>query len=165
MKVTEIIWNTKFQLSFQSSSAAALIKKLSDGNTINFCGTSGHPLWIRANYRRFRQRAVEKSPPKRPVSKLPNFYRATFLQQGCQTCIRCAQKYSSRYKLHSENEIISTEIGLKAEIVSKFQKKVTEFEQKLFGSVFRTEIFMSNCLFCGKYISEAIIYFRKSPGF
>ena len=88
LKVREIFWNTKIHLSFQSSSAAALIKILSDGKFIKFFGTSGHSFWIRANCRWFGQRAVEKSPPKRPVSKLPNFYRATFLQQGCQTCIR-----------------------------------------------------------------------------
>ena len=154
MKVTEIIWNTKIQLSFQSSSTAVLIKKLSDGTTMIFCGTSGHPFWIRANYSRFRQRGVEK---KVPQNGLANFYRATFSQQGCQTCIRCARKNNSRNKLHSENEIISTVIGLKSGIFSKFQKNLTDFEQKLFGSVVRTEIYMSKCLFCEKYNSEGNI--------
>ena len=44
------------------------------------------------------------------------------MQQGCQTCIRCARKNSSRYKLHSENERIPTVIGLKAEIFRNFRK-------------------------------------------
>ena len=64
MKVTEIFWSTKIQLSFQCSSAAALIKKLSDRKSIKFCGTSGHPFWIRANCRRFRQRRVRKIFPQ-----------------------------------------------------------------------------------------------------
>ena len=73
MKVRETFWNTKIQLSFKFSSEATLIKKLSDGSTINFCGTSGHPLWIRANYRRFRQRAVEKKSPKTASFKVTKF--------------------------------------------------------------------------------------------
>ena len=64
----------------------------------------------------------KKCPTKRPVSKLPNFYRATSLQQGSQTCIRCARKNSSRYKLHSENEIISTVIGLKLKFFRNFRR-------------------------------------------
>ena len=73
MKVTEIIWNTKFQHSFQSSSAAAVIKKLSDGKFIKFFGTSGHSFWIRANCRWFGQRAVEKKSPKTASFKVTKF--------------------------------------------------------------------------------------------
>ena len=154
MKVWEIFWNTKIQLSFQSSSAAALIRKLSDGKFIEFCGISGPSFWIRANFRWFGQRGVEKKSQKTASFKVTKFLPCHFLLQGCQTCIRCARKNNS---LHSENEKISTVLGLKAEIVSKFQKKMTGFEQKRFGSVVRTEIYMSKCFFCEKYISEANI--------
>ena len=74
MKTLEIFWNTKFQLNFQSSSAAALIKKLSDGKFKKLCGTSGHSFWIRANGRWFGQRGVEKKS-----QKTPNFIVTKFL--------------------------------------------------------------------------------------
>ena len=82
MKVTEIIWNTKFQLSFKSSSAAVLIKKLSDGKTIKFCGTSGHSFWIRANCRWFRQRGVEKKSHKTASFKVTKFLPCQFFATG-----------------------------------------------------------------------------------
>ena len=104
----------------------------------------------------------KKSPTERPVSKQSNFCRAIFLQQGYETCIRCARKNSSRYKLHSENEITTTLIGLIAEIFSNFDKKFTELEQKLLSSVVGTEIYMSTCFFLrkvyfwGKYLISKI---------
>ena len=64
----------------------------------------------------------KKTPTKRPVSRWLNFYRATFLQQGCQTCLRCAQPNSSRYKLQLEIETITTVIRLIAENFSNFEK-------------------------------------------
>ena len=155
MKVREIFWNTKIHLSFQSSSAAALIKKLSDGKFIKFFGTSGHSFWIRANCRWFGQRRVEKSPTEWPVSKQSIFCRAIFLQQGGETCLRCARKNSLSYKVHTENEIITTKIGLIPENLSNFEKKLRESEQKRFGSVARTETYMSKCLSCEKYFLEA----------
>ena len=99
----------------------------------------------------------KKSPTERPVSKQSNFCRAIFLQQGCETCLRCARKNSLRYKAHSENEITTTKIRLIPENFSNFEKKLTEFEQKRFGSVVRTETYMSKCLFCEKYFPEAKI--------
>ena len=153
-KVLEIFWNTKIQLNFQSSSAAALIKNCQTANLQKF---KGHQVLHSESVQivgDLDNGEWKKSPTKRLISLYPNFYHASFLQQGCQTCIRCARKNSSRYKLHSENEVISTVIGLKSGIFSKFQKNLTEFEQKLFGSVVRTEIYMSNYFFCEKYISE-----------
>ena len=146
-----------------SAQFSIFLRSSSDQRTVRLqikkkiCGTSGPSFWIRANCRWFGQRGVEKKSHKTPSFIVPNFYHASFLQQGCQTCTRCAPKNSSRYKLYSENEIISTVIGLKAEMFSKFQKNVREFEQKLFGSVVRTKIYISQCLFCEKYTSGAII--------
>ena len=158
MKVREIFWNTKIQLSFKSSSAAALIKKLSDGNCIKFFGTSGPSFWIRTNCRWFGQRGVEKKSHKTPSFIVPKFYHASVLQQGCQTCIRCARKNSSRYKLHSEIEITTNLIGLIAEKSSKFAKKFTEMEQKLLSSVVGTKIYMSTCFFAkSMFLRQTII--------
>ena len=64
----------------------------------------------------------KKTPTKRPVSRWPNFYSATFLQQGCQTCLRCARPNISRYKLQLEIETITTVIRLIAENFSNFEK-------------------------------------------
>ena len=82
MKVWEIFWNTKIQLSFQSSSAAALIIKLSDGKNIKFCGTSGHSFWIRTNCRWFRQRGVEKKSHKTACFKVTRFWPCQFFATG-----------------------------------------------------------------------------------
>ena len=82
MKVTEIIWNTKFQLSFKSSSAAVLIKKLSDGKIIKFCGTSGRSFWIRANCRWFRQRGVEKKSHETPSFIVTKFLPCQLFATG-----------------------------------------------------------------------------------
>ena len=82
MKVWEIFWNTKNQLSFKSSSAAALIKKLSDGRCIEFCGTSGPSFWIRANFRWFGQPGVEKKSHKTASFKVTNFLPCPLFATG-----------------------------------------------------------------------------------
>ena len=82
MKVREIFWNTKIHLSFQSSSAAALIKILSDVKFIKFFGTSGHSFWIRANCRWFGQRGVEKKSHRTATFKAIKLSPCHFLATG-----------------------------------------------------------------------------------
>ena len=94
MKVREIFWNTKFQLSFKSSSAAVLIKKLSEGEFLNFCGTSGPSFWIRANCRWFAHRGVEKKS-----HKTPSFIVTKFLP-----CQLFATRMSNMYTVCPEQQ-------------------------------------------------------------
>ena len=157
MKVREIFWNTKLHLSFPSYSAAALIKRLSDGKIKIFFGHQVILSKSVQNKGNFDNGEWKQCPTKRPVSKQPNFYSATFLQQGCQTCLRCARPISSRYKLQLEIETITIVIWLIAENFSKFEQKIHGVWKKLFGSVVGTKIYMSTCLFCERYISEAKI--------
>ena len=82
MKIREIFWNTKIHLSFQSSSAAALIKIRSDGQIIKFFGTSGHSFWIRANCRWFGQRGVEKKSHRTASFKAIKLLPCHFLATG-----------------------------------------------------------------------------------
>ena len=82
MEVREFFWNTKVHLSFQSSSAAALIKKLSDGKFGKFFGTSGHSFWIRANCRWFGQRRVEKKSHRTASFKAIKLLTCHFLATG-----------------------------------------------------------------------------------
>ena len=57
-------------------------QKLLDSNTMNFCGTSGHPFWIRLIYRRFRQRGMEKKSHKTAIFKVTKFLPCHFLATG-----------------------------------------------------------------------------------
>ena len=112
-----------------------------------------------------------KKVPQTASFKVTNFLPCLFLQQGCQTCIQCARKNSSRYKLHSEIEITTNLIGLIAEKCSKFEKKFTLLEQKLLSSVVGTEIYMSTCFFAKSiflrqtFIFENLLDFNKKIQF
>ena len=150
MKVRETFWNTKIHLSFQSSSAPALIKKLSDGKFIKFFGTSGHSFWIRANCRWFGQRGVEKKSHRtanfKSIKLLPCHFLATGMwnmftvcpeeQFKVQTSLRKRKNYNHKWT-NTWN-------------FSNFEKEITEFEQKRFGSIIRTEIYMSKCFVFAK---------------
>ena len=165
MKVREIFWNTKIQLSFKSSSAAALIKKLSDGKYIKFFGTSGPSFWIRTNCRWFGQRGVEKKSHKTPsfiVTKLlPCQLFATGMSNMYTVCpeeqfkVQTSLRNWNNYKLNWTNSWKMFKIWEKNHGVG-----AKTFKQRCWNRNTHVHVF-----FCEKYISEANIYFRKSPGF
>ena len=49
---------------------------------MNSCGTSGHPFWIRAIYRRFRQRGMRKKSHKMASFKVTKFLPCQFFATG-----------------------------------------------------------------------------------
>ena len=156
-KVTEIIWNTKNQLSFQSSSAAALMKKLSDGKTMNYCGTSGHPFWICAEYRRFRQLRVKKTSHTTASLKVTKFSPCQLFATGMSNLLTVCPEQQFKVQTSTRKRNNYNRNWTNSWKFFEFREKIHGVWAKTFGSVVGTEICMSTCLSCEKSISEAKI--------
>ena len=167
MKVREIFWNTKIQLSFKSSSAAALIKKLSGGKFIKFFGTSGPSFWIRTNCRRFGQRGVENKSHKTPsfiVTKfLPCKLFATGMSNMYTVCpeeqfkVQTPLRNWNNYKLNWTNSWKMFKVWEKIHGVGA---KI--FKQRCWNRNIHVHVFFAKSIFLRQtFIFENLLDFNK----
>ena len=136
MKVTEIFRNTKTQLSFNLPPQQLWSKNCQTAKLWIFVGHQVIHSESAQNLVDFDIWEWKKNVPHNSQSQSNQVFTVPFfVQQVCQTCLPSSRNNTSRYKLQLENEIITTVIGLIAEKFSNFEKKFTEFEQKLLAAL------------------------------
>ena len=155
MKIWEIFWNTKIQLSFQSSSAAALIRKLSDGKYIKFCGTSGPSFWIRANCRWFGQRWVEKKSHKTASFKVTKLLPCHLLATGMWNMFTVCPEQQFKVQVSTRKRNNYNRNWTNCWFIFEFWEKDHGVWAKTFWQRCRNRNLHFHVFFCEKYISEA----------